>query len=71
MEYQQQKLRRIEWESIEKQIDEKEKNIVKLIKNGMTDNSKHYNFNVINPTKYQINNNTIYNIVILYFLIVS
>lgn len=49
MEFQQQKLRRIEWESIEKQVDEKEKNIIKLIKHGMDDvQNKFYNYNVIN-----------------------
>ena len=46
--FRQQKLTRSEWNSIEKPVDEKEKTILKLIKNGLTERGKVYLFNTIN-----------------------
>ena len=69
MEFQQQKLRRIEWESIEKQVDDKEKNIIKLIKHGMDDvHNKFYNFSVINSIVHLEHESKDYYIYIVLFL---
>ena len=45
--FRQQKLSKAEWVSIEKSVDEKEKLILKLIKNGLHENGKIFMFNTI------------------------
>lgn len=45
--FRQQKLSKAEWVSIEKSVDEKEKLILKLIKNGLHENGKLFMFNTI------------------------
>jgi hypothetical protein len=45
--FRQQKLSKAEWVSIEKSVDEKEKVILKLIKNGLHENGKIFMFNTI------------------------
>jgi hypothetical protein len=45
--FRQQKLSKAEWISIEKSVDEKEKLILKLIKNGLLENGKIFMFNTI------------------------